>query len=70
MEFFMRNKLLHLSKPESKEWIEVMKSEVCSLKDNKTKEYCWLPPGRKATSIKWIFKRKSDSEEKVCRYQG
>jgi len=47
-----------ISGPESREWIEAIQSEVCSLEENQTYQPCCLPPGRKAIPIKWVFKKK------------
>jgi hypothetical protein len=57
-----------MSAPESKEWIEAIQSEVFSLK-NPTWQPCFLPPGRKAIPMKWVLKKKTHGEGKVCRYK-
>jgi hypothetical protein len=59
-----------ISRPESKKWIEAIQSEVSSLEENQTWEICCLPPGRKAIPIKWVLKKKTDAEGKVCRYKA
>jgi len=59
-----------ISGPESKEWIEAIQYEVFSLQENQTREPCCLPPGRKAIPIKWVFKKKTNAEGKVCLYKA
>ena len=59
-----------ISGPESKEWIEAIQSEVSSLEENQTWRPCCLPLGRKAISIKWVFKKHTNAEGKVCRYKA
>jgi hypothetical protein len=59
-----------ISGPKSKEWIEAIESEVSSLEGNQTWGPCCSPPGRKAIPMKWVFKKKSNAEGKVCRYKA
>jgi len=59
-----------ISGPESKECIEAIQSEVSSLEENQTWRPCCLPLGRKAISIKWVFKKHTNAEGKVCRYKA
>jgi hypothetical protein len=53
-----------ISVPESKDWI------VSSLKENQSWVPCCLPRGKKAISIKRVFKNKTNAEGKVCRYKA
>jgi hypothetical protein len=59
-----------ISGPEPKEWIEAIQCEVSSVDENQSWEPCCLPPGRKAIPLKWVFKKKTNAEGKVCRYKA
>ncbi|CAI7879928.1 unnamed protein product [Closterium sp. NIES-53] len=47
-----------LSGPGAEKWKKSVKEEYDSLLENETRELCELPPGKKATSSKLIFKHK------------
>jgi len=66
MESLMRLNLLLFRMP-SQDRIEAIQSEVSSLEENQTWKPCCLPPGRKAMPIKWVFKKNTNAERKVCR---
>jgi hypothetical protein len=55
-----------ISGPESKEWIEAIQYEVCSIEENKTWEPCCLPRGRKVIPIKCVFKNKTQEPCSQC----
>ena len=44
--------------PESKKWLEAMKSEIYSMYTNKVWTLVDIPEDRKAVENKWIFKTK------------
>ncbi|KAK1663045.1 hypothetical protein QYE76_051204 [Lolium multiflorum] len=51
--------------PDSNKWQEAMKSEMGSMYDNKVWTLVDLPDSRKAVENKWIFKRKTDVDDKT-----
>lgn len=51
-------------------WIEAMKDEIASMKQNETWELCVLPTDRKAIGSKWIYKIKTDADGKVNRFKA
>lgn len=60
-----------LSSQDTKEkWLQAMKEEMESHKDNNTWELCDLPEGRKAIGCKWVFKTKVDSSGKIKRFKA
>ena len=48
--------------PDSAKWLEAMKSEMRSIYENKVWTLIDLPNDRRAIEIKWIFKRKTDTD--------
>lgn len=52
------------------EWINAMKEEMKSLKENDTWELCELPENRKAVDCKWVFKAKADASGNVQRFKA
>ena len=48
--------------PDSAKWLEAMKSEIGSMYENKVWTLVNLPDVRKAIEIKWIFKKKTDTD--------
>ena len=55
---------------DSKKWIEVMKDEMKSMKDNGVWDLVELPEGVKLIGCKWIFKTKRDSKGNIVRYKA
>ena len=56
--------------PDSKKWLEDMKSEMRSMYENKVWTLIDLPIDRRAIEIKWIFKRKTDAGSSVTIYKA
>ncbi|RVW98911.1 Retrovirus-related Pol polyprotein from transposon TNT 1-94 [Vitis vinifera] len=52
---------------DSKKWIEAMKNEMKSMKDNGVWDLVELPEGIKPIGCKWIFKTKRDSKGNIVR---
>jgi hypothetical protein len=57
--------------PESKKWLEAMKSKIRSMYDNQVWTLVDIPSDRKAIENKWIFKKKTDADGNVtnCKAQ-
>ena len=53
----------------SEKWIEAMKDEMKSMKDNGVWDLVKLPKGVKPIGCKWIFKTKRDSKGNIVRYK-
>ena len=56
--------------PSSAKWLEAMKSEIGSMYENKVWTLIDLPNDRQAIEIKWIFKRKTDSDSSGTIYKA
>ena len=56
--------------PDSVKWLEAMKSEMRSMYENKVWTLIDLPNDRRAIDIKWIFKRKMDTDSSVTIYKA
>ncbi|GJP58814.1 hypothetical protein CLOP_g3663 [Closterium sp. NIES-67] len=56
--------------PNGKEWKKASDEEMGSIKENDTFDLVNLPPGRKAISSKWLFKRKTDADGNIERYKS
>ena len=54
----------------SEKWIEAMKEEMKSMKDNGIWDLVELPEGVKPIGCKWIFKTKRDSKGNIARYKA
>ena len=54
----------------SHKWIEAMKDEMKSMKDNDVWDLIELPKGAKLIGCKWIYKTKQDSKGNVERYKA
>ena len=48
--------------PDSAKWLEAMRSEIRSMYENKVWTSIDLPNDRRDIEIKWIFKRKADTD--------
>ena len=48
--------------PDSANWLKAMRSEIRSVYENKVWTLIDLPNDRRDTEIKWIFKRKTDTD--------
>ncbi|RVW42881.1 Retrovirus-related Pol polyprotein from transposon TNT 1-94 [Vitis vinifera] len=55
---------------DSEKWIEAMKDEMKSMKDNGVWDLVELPEGVKPIGCKWIFKTKRDSKGNIVRYKA
>jgi hypothetical protein len=51
--------------PESKKWLEAMKSEIRSMYDNQVWTLVDIPSDRKTVENEWIFKKKTDADGNV-----
>ena len=56
--------------PDSEKWLDAMKSEMGSMRDNQVWTLVDLPDGRKAVENKWIFKKKTDADGNVTVYKA
>src|SRR4051812_21118871 len=56
--------------PDSAKWLEAMKSEIGSMYENKVWTLVDLPDVRQDIEIKWIFKRKTDTDSSVTIYKA
>jgi hypothetical protein len=56
--------------PQSKLWVEAMREELNSMRNNKVWELVSLPNNRKPVGCKWIFKRKLNAAGQVEKYKG
>ena len=56
--------------PDSVKWLEAMKSEIGSMYENKVWTLVDLPEDRQAIDNKWIFKRKTDTDNSVTIYKA
>ncbi|GJP47769.1 hypothetical protein CLOM_g6940 [Closterium sp. NIES-68] len=56
--------------PNGKEWKKASDEEMGSIIENNTFDLVNLPPGRKAISSKWLFKRKTDADGNIERYKS
>ena len=54
----------------SQNWINAMKDEMKSMKDNNVWDLVELSEGVKPISCKWIFKMKMDSKGNIERYKA
>ncbi|CAI7793726.1 unnamed protein product [Closterium sp. NIES-53] len=59
-----------LESSDAEEWKKAMENELKSIEENGTWELVELPEGRKAITSKWLFKIKSDADEKIERYKS
>ena len=55
---------------DSEKWIEVIKDEMKSMKDNGVQDLVKLPESVKPIGCKWIFKTKWDSKGNIVRYKA
>ena len=56
--------------PNSLKWLEVMKSEMGSMYEDKVCTLVDLPDDRQAIKNKWIFKRKTNADSSVTIYKA
>ena len=54
---------------ESERWLEAMRSEMESMRDNRVWNLVDPPDGVRAIECKWIFKKKTDADENVHIYK-
>lgn len=59
-----------MSSSESDEWMDAMKNEIASMKDNQVWELVELPKGVVPIKCKWVFKTKRDSKGNIDRYKA
>nr|GEV05035.1 reverse transcriptase domain-containing protein [Tanacetum cinerariifolium] len=51
--------------PESEKWLNAMKVEMQSMRDNKVWDLVDLPPNRKTVGSKWLFKKKTNMDDDI-----
>ena len=56
--------------PDFDRWLEVIKSEIGSMYENKVWTLVDLPYDRQAINNKWIFKRKTDADGNITVYKA
>ena len=56
--------------PKSKRWLEAMRSEMESMRDNRVWNLVDPPNGVRAIECKWIFKKKTDADGNVHIYKA
>jgi hypothetical protein len=56
--------------PESKKWLEAIKSEIRSMYDNQVWTLVDVPSNRKDVENKWIFRKKIDADVNVTIYKA
>ena len=56
--------------PDSRKWLEAMKSELESMNENQVRTLVDLPNDRKAIGCKWVFKKKTDADGNVTIYKA
>ena len=56
--------------PTSAKWLEAMKSKMGSMYENKVWTLVDLPDDRQAIENKWIFKKKTDTDDNVTIYKS
>jgi hypothetical protein len=56
--------------PESERWLEAMRSEMESMRDNRVWNLVDPPDGVRAIECKWIFKKKTDADGNVHIYKA
>ncbi|KAK8667592.1 hypothetical protein V6N13_007740 [Hibiscus sabdariffa] len=59
-----------MSSPNSKKWLEAMRSEMDSMSDNQIWTLVEPPEGIKPIRCKWVFKKKTDMDGNVQTYKG
>ncbi|CAI7855088.1 unnamed protein product [Closterium sp. NIES-54] len=59
-----------LSGPDAEKWKRSVKEEYDSLLENETWELCELPPGKKAISLKLIFRHKYGPDGELSHYKS
>ncbi|CAI7868116.1 unnamed protein product [Closterium sp. NIES-53] len=59
-----------LESSDADEWKKAMESELKSIEENGTWELVELPEGHKTITSKWLFKIKSDADDKIERYKS
>ena len=60
----------NMSAKDAEPWLNAMKSELNSLKQNETWELVPQEPGMKLVDSRWIFKAKTDKHGKVVRHKA
>ncbi|KAK8600391.1 hypothetical protein V6N12_050245 [Hibiscus sabdariffa] len=59
-----------VSSPDSKKWLEAMRSEMDSMSSNQVWTLVEPPEGIKPIGCKWVFKKKTDMDGNVQTYKG
>ncbi|KAJ0435652.1 putative RNA-directed DNA polymerase [Helianthus annuus] len=59
-----------ISNLDSAKWLEAMKAEMQSMRDNQVWDLVELPPESRAVGSKWVFKRKTDMHGNIQTYKA
>ena len=59
-----------ISREDSEEWLNAMKSELQSMDDNHVWDLVDLPDGVKPVKNKWVFKRKTNMDGNLTVYKA
>ncbi|KAK8523044.1 hypothetical protein V6N12_073755 [Hibiscus sabdariffa] len=59
-----------VASPDSKKWLEAMRSEMDSMSENQVWTLVEPPEGIKPIGCKWVFKKKTDMDGNVQTYKG
>ena len=59
-----------MNSPESKRWLEAMKSEMDSMYENQVWTLVDAPEGVKPIECKWVFKKKTDMDGNLQTYKA
>ncbi|KAK8564850.1 hypothetical protein V6N12_058430 [Hibiscus sabdariffa] len=59
-----------VSSPDSKKWLDAMRSEMDSMSENQVWTLVEPPEGIKPIGCKWVFKKKTDMDGNVQTYKG
>ena len=59
-----------MSRPDSEQWQEAIKTELNSLSQMRTWTFAELPKGKKALGTKWVFNIKRDGQNNILKYKA
>lgn len=64
------SEMMQIEPRERKLWLRAAEEEMKSLYQHQVWELAELPPGKKAISCKWVFKRKRDGDGRISTYKA
>jgi hypothetical protein len=59
-----------INSPKKDEWIQAMKEEISSIRQNETWRLVKLPHGRKPIGVKWVLNVKRDAKGNITKHNG